>query len=142
GHILLFSGHISNGNISLLQNIDYTELYRKVTFTNYDHPKYKKCFYLNKGKYTVVCLMLKDNPRFLNLLPCENINSRIVINPIPICSPFNNIEPQYALKLNDNKGVFDPLFTADGLNFQHELTICTDCKSHSNFKPVLSCANT
>src|SRR5690606_33522552 len=58
GHILLFSGHISNGNISLLQNIDYTELYRKVTFTNYDHPKYKKCFYLNKGKYTVVCLML------------------------------------------------------------------------------------
>jgi gliding motility-associated-like protein len=140
GFLYLFKGSIKDGSATLINNVDYKGLYKRITYTS-DHPVYKTCFYLPKGKYTAVSMIPSDYYKIYNVKPCEYLSTKLILKPLSRCPLTNNVEPRNSIALNDNLGVFDPKFATDNYNYQYSLDICNDCQTFTFNKPLLSCSN-
>jgi gliding motility-associated-like protein len=140
GYLFLFKGSIKDGTAALIANIDYTRFYKKITYSS-NHPVYKSCFYLPKGKYTAVSVIPSDYYKYYNIKPCEYLSSKLILKPLSICPLSNNVEPRNSIQLNDNLGVFDSKYATDAYNYQFTLEHCTDCQTTTFNKPLLSCSN-
>lgn len=138
GYILIFKGQMSQGKISAIPTLDYSNRYRSsVEISGYSTPP-TACMHFSKGYYTIIAWTGFD-PKYDKSLPCLIRYNSIYVIPVQICPAQNNTEPQFAYSLRKGLDVLDTI-SNDG-NYKYLLPSCKTCNTKSKIKPFISCSN-
>lgn len=138
GYLLVLSGRESDGSLNSVPGVNYSKLVYTATLNEQESPQFKRCFYLNKGYYTLVSYLPYNDFVLLNALPCEQLLNAVIIEPNQVCQ-ITNTEPIRAVRLNGMNNVLSNQFYAkDSLNYSYSLLSCNSCGSYTKSKPLLS----
>ena len=137
GYILIFKGQMSEGNLSAIPTLDYSNRYRTSVEISGNSTTTTACMHFSKGYYTIIAWTGFDS-KIEKSLPCWIRYNSIYVRPVSICPNNNNTEPQFAHPIRRGLDVLDTI--ALNGSYTYALPTCRTCNTKSNVKPYISCS--